>query len=152
MGRFVFSLEAVLGYRKRLEEEELLRFSERNRELVLAQTELARLNDEFRRQTSELREDHRSFGAEDLSLRYAHLQFLDRSIDAQLRTVEERRLAVEEARGRLTEVRKNRKVVDRLRERREDEFIAEELRRDQKELDDVNGRSHGRSSRKRGSL
>ena len=144
--RFKFTLQPVLEQRKRMEEEKQQVVAARQRELDFSESEMRRLNDEFRISSESLRTSHRSFDGESLRMHYAHLQFLDRAITAQIRVVAERRVALDRARGDLLEASKERKVVEKLKERRHEAFLAEELRIEQNELDDGNARRFGRAA------
>jgi flagellar FliJ protein len=150
--RFRFALQPVLDHRKRLEDEKQQTLALRRRAYDEARRELERLNGEFREHARELRERHREFDVEELRLRYAHLQFLDRNIDAQIRTVAERRAAMDRARADLVSASKDRKVVDKLKDRRHDAYRTEEMRVEQIELDDGNARQHGRIHRNAGGV
>lgn len=142
--RFKFSLQVVLEARKRIEEQRQQVLAERLRALDHSESELARLNTEFHDSSQRLRSGHRGFDGEGLRLHYAHLQFLDRAITAQIRVVAERRLAVDHARLELLAASKERKVVEKLKERRQEAFTLEELRVEQIELDDGNARRYSR--------
>lgn len=148
--KFTFALQPVLDHRKRIEDERKQTLALRQRALDDAKRELKRLNDDFRQHSNELLTRHRELAIEDLRLHYAHLQFLDRSILAQTKIVAERQAAVDRARADLVEASKNRKVVDKLKERKKSVFVAEELRIEQLELDDGNARRHGRAQRQSG--
>jgi flagellar FliJ protein len=140
--RFRFPLEPVLAHRRRIEEDKERRLGERLRELAAARAELASLEDEYRRYAAVIRTKHRMLDAETLRAHYAHLEYLDRAIDAQLAVVRTRTAAADVARAELIEASKERKTVERLRERRYEEHVLEEGRIEQKELDDVNARRH----------
>jgi flagellar protein FliJ len=144
MKQFKFTLQPVLEHRERIEDEKEQIVATRRRAHDEARAELERLNNEFRKHEGDLRTHHRELKTEELRLHYAHLQYLDRVIDAQIRTVAERQAALERARRDLIAASKERKVVDKLKERRKAAFIAEELRQEQIELDDTNARRHGR--------
>lgn len=150
--KFNFTLQPVLDYRKRIEDQKQQTMATRQRAWEEARRELDRLNDEFRANSRELRERHQEFDVEELRLRYAHLQFLDRTIDAQIKVLAERQVALDRARKDLIAASKNRKVVDKLKERRKLAFTAEELRVEQIELDDGNARMEGRLQRNAGGL
>ena len=117
-----------------------------------AKRELDRLDGEFRASSSRLQTEHKKYDAEELRLHYAHVQFLDRAIVAQIRTLAERRIALDRSREELLAASKDRKVVDKLKERRHDAYVSEELRIEQNELDDGNARQYGRSLRNLGGL
>ena len=144
MKRFSFPLQPVLDHRKRIEDEKQLVVAQRKRALDEAERELTRLNDEFRLHAAMLRDKHKKLETRELQSIYAHLQFLDRCIVAQIRIVAERRVALDRARAELLEASKEKKVVEKLKERRRETFVLEEQRVEQKELDDGNARRHGR--------
>lgn len=150
--KFSFTLQPVLDHRKRIEDQKQQSLATRQQAWEDARRELDRLNDEFRSNSRELRERHNAFDVEELRLRYAHLQFLDRMIDAQIKVVAERQVALDRARKELIAASKNRKVVDKLKERRKLAYTAEELRFEQIELDDGNARMEGRLQRNAGGM
>jgi flagellar FliJ protein len=145
--KFRFALQPVLDHRQRIEDEKQQVLALKRRAYEEAKGVLEALNDEFRAHTLALREGHRKFAAEDLRMHYAHLQYLDRAIDAQIRFVAERQAEMERARRDVVAASKDRKVVDKLKERRRTAHVAEELRVEQIELDDGNARRHSRSVR-----
>ena len=144
MKKFRFALQPVLDHRKRIEDEKQLIVAQRKRAFDEAERELARLNDEFRLHAAMLRDEHKRLEIRELQSIYAHLQFLDRCIVAQIRIVAERRVALDRARADLLEASKEKKVVEKLKERRREIFVVEEQRVEQKELDDGNARRFGR--------
>lgn len=146
MKKFKFALQAVLDQRQRLEDEKQLIVADRKRAVAEAEAELARFNQEFRSHTIELREHHREWDVETLRLYYAHLSYLDRAIVAQIRVVAERRVALDRARNELLAASKEKKVVEKLKSRRREAFLIEEMRIEQNELDDGNARRYGRAA------
>jgi flagellar protein FliJ len=140
MKKFRFTLQPVLDHRERIEDEKQQIVAQRKRALDDAERELRRLNDEFRSNSERLRQEHRALGAEELRVRYAHMQFLDRAIVAQIRAVAERRVNFDRARAELLAASKERKVVEKLKDRRKEAHDAEEQRVAQNEMDDQNAR------------
>jgi flagellar FliJ protein len=145
--RFVFRLQPVLDHRQRIEDEKKQTVALRQRACDDAQAELDRLNTEFREHSTLVRTRHQAFDAETLRAHYGHLHFLDRVIDAQIRVLAERRAALERARQDLMAAQKERKVVDKLKDRRRAAYAAEEMRIEQGELEDANARAYGRVQR-----
>jgi flagellar protein FliJ len=143
--RFAFALQPVLEHRKRIEDAKQLVVATRKRALDDAERELERLNAEFLQHSTMLRQGHKQFDTRELQSIYAHLQFLDRCIIAQIRIVAERRIALDRARNDLLEASKEKKVVEKLKERRREAHTLEEQRMEQKELDDGNARRYGRA-------
>jgi flagellar FliJ protein len=140
MRKFKFSLEPVLDHRERIEEEKQQIFAARRRELQDAEHELARLNGDFRRFSTTLREEHARLSTEELRWHYAHLEFLDRCITMQHAVISQRRAAVDRARRELVEASKERKVMEKLKDKRFEEHQTLEASLEQKELDDANNR------------
>jgi flagellar FliJ protein len=140
MRKFKFSLEPVLDHRERIEDEKQLILAARQRELQEAEQELARLNGEFKRYSTTLREDHARLATEELRWHYAHLEFLDRCMTMQHAVILQRRTAVERARQDLVEASKDRKVMEKLKDKRFEEHRALQASFEQKELDDANNR------------
>lgn len=142
MKKFSFALKPVLEHRARIEEEKLQAFGERQRALAQAQDELARLNGEFKRYSDALRDGHRTLATEELRRHYAHLEYLDRRITMQHAVVSQRRIEAERARLQLVDASKERKVIEKLKEKKYEEHRTIEAAFEQKELDDANSRRH----------
>lgn len=145
MRKFKFALDPVLDHRERIEDEKQQVLAERRRELKAAEDELARLNAEFKRYSTVLREDHASLSSEELRWHYAHLEYLDRCMTMQHGIIFQRRAAVERARTDLVEASKDRKVIEKLKDRRLEEHQALEAAQEQKDLDDTNNRRQSRA-------
>jgi flagellar FliJ protein len=145
MKKFAFALQPVLDHRKRIEDQKQLVVAARKRALDEAQAELTRLNAEFRTYAQRLRKEHGKLETSELQAIYAHLQFVDRCTVEQLKIVAERRVALDRAREELLAASKEKKVVEKLKERRKESFELEEERIEQKELDDGNARRYGRA-------
>ena len=146
-GRFRFRLEPVLEHRKRIEDEKQQRLADCERELRAAQDELARLNGEYKRFSGALRDRHRELAAEELRWHYSHLGYLDRRMVAQHATIAELRAAADRARAELIDASKDRKIMDRLKERRFEAHRALEAGLEQKELEESNARRYSRLTR-----
>lgn len=143
MARFKFALEPVLDHRSRIEDEKQQVLAERQRELKVAEDELTRLNGEFKRYSTTLREDHAKLSSDELRWHYAHLEYVDRCMIMQHGVILQRRGAVDRARADLIAASKERKVIEKLKDRRLEEHRALQAATEQKELDDTNNRRHG---------
>lgn len=150
MRKFKFALDPVLGHRERIEEEKQQTLAARQLELQAAEDELARLNGDFKRFSTVLREDHATLATEELRWHYAHLEFLDRCITMQYGVISQRRVAVDRARLDLIEASKERKVMEKLKSKRFQEHRALEAAFEQRELDDANNRRQNQNIAARG--
>lgn len=146
MKKFKFALKPVLEQRERIEDDKQQILAMRQIELKAAQAELARLNGQFKRYATALRDDHGALSSDELRWHYAHLEYLDRAMVMQHATISQRKAEVERARKELTNASKDRKVIEKLKEKRFGEHRAMEAAFEQRELDDSNARRHGRAS------
>jgi flagellar FliJ protein len=144
MKKFTFGLAPVLEQRERTEDEKQQILAQRRRELEAAQSELARLNAEYKRHATTLREDHRELSCDELRWHYAHLDFLDRAMTAQQQIVSQHHAACDQARRDLVDASKSRKVIEKLKKRRFDQHVALEQMIEQRESDDANARRYSR--------
>jgi flagellar export protein FliJ len=143
--RFIFSLEPVLDHRERVEDG-------RKRELASAQraamqAEANRLQLIARRDAirDQLQAAHGSLDAVELRSSYAHLDYLDRAIQAAAGRVAAARSNEERARGMLIIATKDKKVLDTLKTRRREAHDSEAAQAGQRELDDLNARAFSRA-------
>lgn len=146
MRRFRFALEPVLAHRERIEDERRQELAVAQHALNEATAELLRLHDEFRKNSNALRDEHKHFDGEQLRLHYAHLEFLDRAISAQEEVVAHRKAEHSQARLRLLEASKDRKAMEKLKDRRREAHLAAEAAVEQRELDDANARRFAHAS------
>ncbi len=146
MKKFTFSLNPLLEMRERIEEEKQGILATRERELQAAQEEMACLNARFKDHSKSLRDNHKELTADELRAHYAHLQFLDRAMTMQQHVIAQAKRAVEAARADLIEASRDRKVIDKLKERRLSEHRELVAAEEQKELDDSNNRRFMRST------
>jgi len=149
MARFVFRLAPVLRQRERVEEQKKLFLAREQRVLVDAEARREMLRGRREALARELIAEHRKLDYEGLRLAYAHLDFLARELTAADYHVAACTQAVERAREVLVRATKDRKILDRLQERQREAFKREELRVEQRELDDSNARRYSRSLQSR---
>jgi flagellar FliJ protein len=140
MARFVFSLQPLLDERRRKEEEKHLAFIRVKTARDERSRELDRLGCALRARGRALHECVMSGSAANLRLYDAHLRFLERAIDSGERCHEESALAFDRAAAELLEANRDRRLIEKLKERRLHEFDREEARRDELELDEANFR------------
>lgn len=145
MKKFRFTLEPVLDHRERIEDEKLQAFGERRRALQQAQEELARLNGSFKYYSDALRDGHAELSTEELRWYYAHLEYLDRRITMQHAAVTQHRKETERARVDAVGAGKDRKVIEKLKEKRLTEHRAAQAAAEQRDLDDFNNRRQSSS-------
>ena len=140
MARFVFQLDAVLRHRKTVEEQ-------RQRELGAAQGEMAKMEAELRsmdeaaRGVSDDVRTNRLTGTLDMAFLAAHRRYVlavQRKALALAQRMAVQQRAVDEARRQLAEAAKERKIIEKLRERQLERWRADQSRREAADLDEVN--------------
>ena len=145
---YSYRLELVLKYRRDLEE--------------MAQQKLGRqqfILDEKQKKLNELRTERQNMMADferrkgepmpaPLFTSYTEsLTYKESDIELQVRAVKTQQQAVAKARDELAEKVKERKVLEKAKERDFKKYIQEELRKDQKVNDEMMVLRHGRRNR-----
>lgn len=136
MRRFVFSLQKVLDYRRRLEEQAIRDFAEAQRQLEHERATLARLMALRGECLNRSRRTHQLV-VEMLDVEQTYLSALEERIEAQRQRVAEAERVLEERRQALIEAQRGRKMLERLREKHYERWRQEFLRTEQKALDDL---------------
>ena len=140
MPRFAFRLDPVLDYRQRLEDEQQIVFAA----ALSAQRSAEAQRDDFIARRTDIRArlvaHHNEMDMVELRATYAHCDFLDRSIVAQQRVVEETRAKAEQERAKLVVKTKDKKILAVLKERRRETFESEAAATEQRESDEINSR------------
>lgn len=134
MGRFVFRLAKVKQVKTIYEEQTKLVWAEANRQLLNAITDLAIIK-EMRVNTSEY-----GYHCLDISLRPAFYQYLnkiDRMIDTQIEIINEAKKEEENKRDKWDKARREKEMLQHIEGKQYQEYIYEQLRNEQKELDEI---------------
>lgn len=145
MKQFRFRLQPVLGHRERTERE---RAGDHGRALAAQLAAAAERDDLIARRDAareRLTREHNTMELDELRFTYAHLDYLDRAIGlAQLR-VDACAVQTENARLRLVDAARDRKVLETLKDRRKEAYLLESALVEQRELDDQNARLYDRA-------
>jgi flagellar export protein FliJ len=134
---FVFRLERVLNFRKKVEEEIKREFSMKRAELLMIQLRIKAEMEKLKKfiRTNPLREG--VFYAFELVALDNYISG-SRSMIQRLRESEKaKEEEVTSALKEFTEAKKASKVLENLKQRRFEKYLEEELRRENNELDDV---------------
>lgn len=140
MLKFVFQLDGVLRHRRSLEEQ-------RQRELCAAQTEMTQMQaelqsiDEAARGVSTDVRDNRLTGTLDMAFLAAHRRYalaMQRKALDLAQRMAARQQVLDTARRQLAEAAKQRKMIEKLRERQQERWRGEQSRKETAELEEVN--------------
>jgi flagellar protein FliJ len=140
MPKFAFRLDLVLDHRQRLEDEQQIVLAA----AVSAQRSAEAQRDDYIARRGQMRErlvaHHNEMDSIELRATYAHCDFLDRSIVAQQRVVDEARAKADKERAKLVVKTKDKKVLSVLKDRRRETFESEAAAHEQRESDEINSR------------
>jgi len=139
MPRFKFQLEGVLEHRKNIEEQKQRALAAVLVEMQRLKSDLAELDQVARGAVADLREN-RLTGRLDMSFLAAHRRFTGSVQRRALAIAQKMALVqrqIDEARSALAEAAKQRKIIEKLRERQLERWRSQQNRQEMEELDDI---------------
>jgi flagellar FliJ protein len=139
MARFVFRLEPVLRQRQRAEQEAKRELAHRQARLVELQNDLKKLDDALRQASDDMRDNHLT-GKLNMNFLAAHRRFVNAMHRQGLNLVQKIAAAqrsVDEARHALAEAAKQRKVIEKLREKQLARWQDEQNRKETAANDEI---------------
>jgi flagellar FliJ protein len=139
MPRFRFNLEGVLRQRLAVEREKQRILGDRMAIVTKLSRELRDMDEHLRAATSDLRQNH-LVGRINLSFLAAHRRYaiaMQRKALDQARRIAAAQLSADEARADLVEAARQRKVIEKLRERRYEQWKAEQSAKESAVLDEI---------------
>ena len=139
MKPFVFKLETLLNIRKKKEDEANINLSKARARLIEARELLQSLYDKQRESWTEfrLKQQQGEIFVTEFQEWYRFLNFLKDEIATQEQIVEMRRQEMLVALKAAEEAMKNRKTVEKLKEKRLEQYRIEALQEEQKMLDEI---------------
>lgn len=144
MARFRYSMQSILDIKQKMETQAKQAFSSAKAALDEEQERLEQLKarkEGYLRQTADLLTGELDLFKIEEAQNAAYL--MDGFIAGQQSRVEEAQRRLEAARMRLTEVMKERKTHENLKEKAFAQFLAEENRREGKEVDELTSYVYG---------
>ncbi len=144
MARFRFPMQNILNMKEKLEEQAKNEYGQANARLLAEEKKLEQLNNRLEAARLQLK----NVLIEILSMTEIHkrenaIVILKGYVKQQQLVVKRCEKEVEIAREKLTEAMKERKIFEKLREKAFEEFIKEEGRREQKEVDEFMSYRYG---------
>src|SRR5690348_12624429 len=139
MPRFVFRLQPVLRHREHVEQERLRDLAVAQAEMTRLQNELKSLNDALQSSASEMKQNHLT-GRLDVNYLAAHRRYtvaMQRKGMALVQDIARHQKKVDDAQRLHAEAAKERKVIEKLREKRHERWAAEMARKEAAQLDEV---------------
>ncbi len=147
MARFRFNLEGVLKHRLYVEREKQRALAELQGQMAALRAELAEIDNTVRQSTEDLRNSHLT-GRLNMGFLAAHRRFVAGMQSKAMDVVQKMarlQVQVEEAQRALADAARNRKIMEKLREKQFERWRAEQAKKEAAALDEV-GMQLSRSS------
>jgi flagellar FliJ protein len=138
LARFVFKLDGVLRHRERIEQDRQRNLAFVHSEMVKLQGELRSFNAEAQRNIAAVRTH--LVGKLDMAYLAAHRRYMlgmQRKVHDLAQRMAAQQQKVDEARRALTEATKQKKILEKLRERQQQRWLVEQNRREAGALDEL---------------
>lgn len=144
MARFRFPMQNILNMKEKLEEQAKNEYGQANARLLAEEKKLEQLNNRLEDARLQLKNVLREvLSMTEIHKRENAVVILKWYVKQQQLVVKRCEKEVEIAREKLTEAMKERKIFEKLREKAFDEFMKEEGRREQKEVDELMSYRYG---------
>lgn len=144
MSRFRFSMENILIIKEKLEEQAKNEYAQANARLFREQDKLDALVCRCEEARQELRKKlQETLSMKDIRKREEAVEVLKFYVIQQQMAVIRCEKEVEVAREKLSEAMKERKIFEKLREKAYEEFVQEENKKEQREVDELMSYKHG---------
>ena len=142
MARFVFQLDGVLRQRKLAEEQKQRELAVVQAAMTALETQLRELDQTVQSTTADVRSNHLT-GRLDLNFLAAHRRYIAATQRKALELAERMaavQVRLDAARKTLADAARERKIIEKLREKREAEWKAAQARKDMAALDEIGTR------------
>jgi len=139
MARFVFRLEGVLRQRQHIERQRQRELAMAGAQMAALQAELRALNEDLQQTGQEMRQSHLT-GRLDLAMLTAHRRYVVGMQRKAANLIQRMALAqrqVEAARAALAEAAKQRRIIEKLRERQYERWRMDQAAREALEMDEI---------------
>jgi flagellar FliJ protein len=146
MRRFQFRLERFLDLRRWKEREWEIALAKILGECLLLEKRITEIGEQIAASRLAAFVDGTRIDIEGMTRRELYVLRLARERERTTSTLVERRLELEKVRAKYLEASKERKVLDKLKERRGDEYYERQLDEEFKAIDDMNTSSAARNS------
>lgn len=144
MSRFRFSMENILIIKEKLEEQAKNEYAQANARLLREQDQLGVLVCRRDEAGQELRKKlQETLSMKEIRKKEEAVEILKFYVMQQQLVVLRCEKEVEVAREKLSEAMKERKIFEKLREKAYEEFVQEESKKEQREVDELMSYKHG---------
>ncbi len=132
MSEYIYKMEKVLEYRSHLEKKKVEEYARVNIRLGEERDRLSELQEEY-----DGKGKNQEKGLHEMRMQFLYKEKLKQDMSFQQARIVVTENKVEDARGFLIEARKDRKIMEILKEKDKTQYLFEESQKEQKELDDI---------------
>jgi flagellar protein FliJ len=139
MAKFKFKLQGVLRQREHAEQEKMRALAVCLKQEADCQAEIAQLNDSVQKSNDDMRAHH-LMGVLDMSFITAHRRFMiamHRQAASLVQKLANAKQLVVQARQALAEAAKQRKVLEKLRDKQKERWQADIAAKEMRDLDEI---------------
>ncbi len=138
MAKFVFKLQPVLNIKKQIEDSLKIQLGKAVQALEAEKELLRELESEKKRCMAEVgAEVSGGVKADKLKNYNAYISFIKQKISRQCEMVKSAQEIVDKYREELTDMMKERKMLEKLREKQYEEYLKEVKKKEQKDIDEI---------------
>lgn len=132
MSEYKFKMEKVLEYRSHLEKRKVEDYARENMRLEEEKDRLLELREEYGGKNRD-----QETGLHEMRMQFLYKEKLRRDMHVQEVQIQATENKVEDARGYLIEARKDRKIMEILKDKDKTRYLFDVSQKEQKELDDI---------------
>jgi flagellar FliJ protein len=146
MAKFIFKLQSVLNLKKQNEDSKKNELGKAIQRLEAEKQKLAALEDTLENIVKEFNEKTKKATVHELIEYNEYLSLLNSRIKVQKENVNNAALNVDKVREELIFAVKERKILDKLKEKQHEEFLTEQKKLEQKTNDEIVSYNHNDNS------
>lgn len=138
MAKFVFKLQSFLNIKEKIEEQKRTEYGKAVSNLENEKLALQKIFENKNKTITSMQESI-NLNVNSITLKNFndYLIFLDKEAIRQKKVIEEEKVKVEQARLELVEAIKQKKTIETLKEKHKEEYLKEELKKEQQIIDEI---------------
>lgn len=138
MAKFIFNMQGLLNIKEKLEEQTKTEYGKALAKLEQEKSILLNLKNKKQENILSFRESiNKGVKPNYIDNINKYISFIDKKIEEQMQNINKAKEIVEEKRLALLEAMKERKVLETLKEKEKENYFKEELKNEQKIIDEI---------------
>ncbi|WP_317367315.1 flagellar export protein FliJ [uncultured Tyzzerella sp.] len=138
MAKFIFNMQGLLNIKEKLEEQSKTEYGKALSKLEQEKNILLNLESKKQKNILSFRESiNNGVKPNYIGNINKYISLIDKKIAEQIQNIEKAKEVVEEKRLALLEAMKERKVLEALKEKEKENYFKEEIKKEQKDIDEI---------------